>query len=170
MDTNSENNGCSNSGMITASVFAIKMVIGIEFIFEVSINYKRLYMDEKQKEKMAELKKQMQAKMQDKILQNNVLFQESLTALSDYLIIEDNSEVERITDIASSKDAEMHSHDELIELNDEEHYYIVWDDLSVPIVESSGLCIKNSWDYVMAVSFDTYFVSKLSERVIGIRH
>ena len=127
-------------------------------------------MNEKQKEKMAELKKQMQAKMQDKILQNNVLFQECLTALSDYLIIEDNSEVERITDIASSEDAEMHSHDELIELNDEERYYIVWDDLSVPIVESSGLCIKNSWDYVMAVSFDTYFVSKLSERVIGIRH
>ena len=59
-------------------------------------------MNEKQKEKMAELKKQMQAKMQDKILQNNVLFQECLTALSDYLIIEDNSEVERITDIASS--------------------------------------------------------------------
>ena len=74
-------------------------------------------MNEKQKEKMAELKKQMQAKMQDKILQNNVLFQECLTALSDYLIIEDNSEVERITDIASSEDAEMHSHDELIELN-----------------------------------------------------
>lgn len=127
-------------------------------------------MNEKQKDRMAELKKRIQAKIHEQILQNNVLFQECLTALSDYMIIEDNSEVERITDIASSEDAEMHSHDELIELNDEERYYIVWDDLSVPIVESSGLCIKNSWDDVMAVSFDTYFVSKLSERVIGIKH
>ena len=127
-------------------------------------------MNKKQKDRMAELKKRIQAKIHEQILQNNVLFQECLTALSDYMIIEDNSEVERITDIASSEDAEMHSHDELIELNDEERYYIVWDDLSVPIVESSGLCIKNSWDDVMAVSFDTYFVSKLSERVIGIKH
>lgn len=119
---------------------------------------------------MAKLKKQMQAKRQEQFLQNNVLYQECLTALCDYLIIENNSEVQRITYIASSKDAEMHSHDELIKLSDKENYYIVWDDLAVPIVESSGLCINNSWDDVMAVSFDTFFVAKSSGKVIGIRH
>lgn len=72
---------------------------------------KGCYMNEKQKTKMAELKKQMQAKRQEQILQNNVLYQECLTALWDYLIIDDTSEVERITHIAGSKDAEMHSHE-----------------------------------------------------------
>ena len=63
----------------------------------------------------------------------------------------------------------MHSHDELIKLSDEENYYIVWDDLAVPIIESSGLCINNSWDDVMAVSFDLFLVAKSSGKVIGIR-
>ena len=41
---------------------------------------------------------------------------------------------------------------------------------SVPILESSGKCINDSWDDVIAVSFDTYFVVKSTEKVIGIRH
>ena len=49
------------------------------------------------------------------------------------------------------------------------HLHIVWDDLAVPIIESSGLCINNSWDDVMAVSFDTFLVAKSSGKVIGIR-
>lgn len=39
-----------------------------------------------------------------------------------------------------------------------------------PEIESSGKCINDSWDDVMAVSFDTYFVVKATKKVIGIRH
>ena len=112
-------------------------------------------MDENQKAKMEAMKKQIQRKKQEQELLNNSLYQECLTALKDYVIVQD---------------VESHSHSEEVKLADTERYYIVWDNMSVPILESSGKCINDSWDDVIAVSFDTYFVVKSTEKVIGIRH
>ena len=126
-------------------------------------------MDKEQKQKMEELKRQAQMNIQKQWLQKNVLLQECLSALNSYRIIDDN-DVKQIIDTVSMSKAEMYSHDDLIVLVDEEQYFIVWDEASLPVVLCSGKYINKCWDDVMAVSFDTYFVAESTGKVIGIRH
>ena len=126
-------------------------------------------MDKEQKQRIEELKRQAQINIQKQKLQKNVLLQECLSALNSYRFIDDN-EVKQIIDIVSMSNAEMYSHDDLIVLGDEEQYYIVWDEASLPVVLCLGKYINEFWDDVVAVAFDTYFVAESTRKVIGIRH
>ena len=92
-----------------------------------------------------------------------------MSALNSYRFIDDN-EVKQIIDIVSMSNAELYSHDDLIVLGDEEQYYIVWDEASLPVVLCLGKYINEFWDDVVAVAFDTYFVAESTRKVIGIRH
>ena len=85
-------------------------------------------------------------------------------------IINDKNEVEQIVNLASMPYAEMHSHAEQIYLDNNEQYFIVWDEATLPIVLCLGKSINECWDDVMAVAFDTYFVAESTKKVIGIRH
>lgn len=126
-------------------------------------------MDKEQKQRIEELKRQAQINIQKQKLQKNVLLQECLSALNSYRFIDDN-EVKQIIDIVSMSNAELYSHDDLIVLGDEEQYYIVWDEASLPVVLCLGKYINEFWDDVVAVAFDTYFVAESTRKVIGIRH
>lgn len=127
-------------------------------------------MDEERKKKLESLKIQAKTNERKQSLQKNVLLQECLEVLSSYSIVEDENEIEYIESLASSQDFEMYSHDDRIILDEEERYYIVWDEATLPIVLCSGKYINECWDDVMAVAFDTYFVSKSTRKVIGVRH
>ena len=127
-------------------------------------------MDEERKKKLESLKIQAKINERKQSLQKNVLLQECLDVLSSYSIVEDENEIEYIESLASSPDFEMYSHDDRIILDEEERYYIVWDEATLPIVLCSGKYINECWDDVMAVAFDTYFVSKSTRKVIGVRH
>ena len=127
-------------------------------------------MDEERKKKLEQLKIQAKTNERKQSLQKNVLLQECLEVLSSYSIVEDENEIEYIESLASSPDFEMFSHDDRIILDEEERYYIVWDEATLPIVLCSGKYINECWDDVMAVAFDTYFVSKSTRKVIGVRH
>ena len=126
-------------------------------------------MDKEQKQRIEELKRQAQINIQKQKLQKTVLLQECLSALNSYRFIDDN-EVKQIIDIVSMSNAELYSHDDLIVLGDEEQYYIVWDEASLPVVLCLGKYINEFWDDVVAVAFDTYFVAESTRKVIGIRH
>ncbi len=127
-------------------------------------------MDEERKKKLESLKIQAKTNERKQSLQKNVLLQECLEVLSSYSIVEDENEIEYIESLASSPNFEMYSHDDRIILDEEERYYIVWDEATLPIVLCSGKYINECWDDVMAVAFDTYFVSKSTRKVIGVRH
>lgn len=127
-------------------------------------------MDEERKKKLESLKIQAKTNERKQSLQKNVLLQECLEVLSSYSIVEDENEIEYIESLASSPDFEMYSHDDRIILDEEERYYIVWDEATLPIVLCSGKYINECWDDVVAVAFDTYFVSKSTRKVIGVRH
>ncbi len=127
-------------------------------------------MDEERKKKLESLKIQAKTNERKQSLQKNVLLQECLEVLSSYSIVEDENEIEYIESLASSPDFEMYSHDDRIILDEEERYYIVWDEATLPIVLCSGKYINECWDDVMAVAFDTFFVSKSTRKVIGVRH
>ena len=127
-------------------------------------------MDEERKKKLESLKIQAKTNERKQSLQKNVLLQECLEVLSSYSIVEDENEIEYIESLASSPDFEMYSHDDRIILDEEERYYIVWDEATLPIVLCLGKYINECWDDVMAVAFDTYFVSKSTRKVIGVRH
>lgn len=127
-------------------------------------------MDEERKKKLEQLKIQAKTNERKQSLQKNVLLQECLEVLSSYSIVEDENEIEYIESLASSPDFEMYSHDDRIILDEEERYYIVWDEATLPIVLCSGKYINECWDDVMAVAFDKYFVSKSTRKVIGVRH
>lgn len=127
-------------------------------------------MNEGQKKKLEYLKAQAKINERRQRLQKNVLLNECLEALSSYSIIQNENEIKHIESLVSSQNAEMYSHDDRISLDNEEKYYIVWDEITLPIVLCSGKYINECWDDVMAVAFDTYFVSESSRKVIGIRH
>lgn len=127
-------------------------------------------MDKEQKQRLENLKKLSQLKMQEKKWEENELLQECLSALDLYSIINDKNEVEKIVNLASMPYAEMHSHAEQIYLDNNEQYFIVWDEATLPIVLCLGKSINECWDDVMAVAFDTYFVAESTKKVIGIRH
>ena len=127
-------------------------------------------MDKEQKQKLEDLKKESQLKMQEQKLQENELLQECLSALNFYSIINDKDEVKHLIDLVSMPYAEMHSHDDQIALDNDEQYYIVWDEATLPIVLCMGKLINECWDDVIAVAFDTYFVAESTKKVIGIRH
>ena len=127
-------------------------------------------MDKEQKKKLEELKKQAQMSTNRKKLQGNVLLQECFAALESYNLIENDGEIKRIVDLAYSSDVEIHSHNNQVFLEDEEMYYIVWDEATLPIVMCSGKRIKESWDDVLAVAFNTYFVAKSTGRTVVIKH
>ena len=127
-------------------------------------------MDEERKKKLELLKIQAKKNERKQSLQKNVLLQECLEVLSSYSIVEDENEIEYIELLASSPNFEMYSHDDRIILDEEERYCIVWDEATLPIVLCSGKYINECWDDVMAVAFDTYFVSKSTRKVIGVRH
>ena len=127
-------------------------------------------MDEERKKKLESLKIQAKINERKQSLQKNVLLQECLEVLSSYSIVEDENEIEYIESLASSLDFEMYSHDDQVIMEDALKYYIVWDEASLPVIITNGKIIMENWDDVMAVSFETYFVSVSSGKVIGIRH
>ncbi len=127
-------------------------------------------MDAELRKKLERLKAQAHIKEQKQRLQKNVLLQDCLDALSFYLILEDEDEIKHIESLAASSHAEMHSHDDKVILEDNEQYYIVWDEATLPVVMSTGKNIVECGDDVMAVAFDTYLVSVSTGKTIGIRH
>ena len=127
-------------------------------------------MDSDKKKRLEELKRQAQIKKHKHELEKNELLQECLCALKSYSFVDNEDEIQRIIRLASATEAEMHAHNEHISLDDEEQHYIVWDEASLPIVLCSGKTIKEFWDDVLAVAFDTYFVSESTEKVTRVRH
>ncbi|SER01199.1 hypothetical protein SAMN02910369_02874 [Lachnospiraceae bacterium NE2001] len=125
-------------------------------------------MNTEQKNKLKQLKTQMQEKKKTQALQNNILLQECLAALGTYEIIEDESVIEELVSFASKPDAEKHSPSDIAPLIDDAQYYIVWDEATLPVVMCSGNSIKNCWDDVLAVAFETYLVDASTKDVIGI--
>ena len=128
-------------------------------------------MDREQKQKLEELKQYAKNKGTKQLFQKNVLLQECLTALDTYTIVDNEEDITKIIHLASSPAPEIHSHyDNQITIEDEQRYYIVWDNAYLPIIMTSGKSIRKNWDDVMAVAFDTYFVDVSSGKAIGIRH
>lgn len=126
-------------------------------------------MNKEQKNRLEELKIQIQEKERQQILQKNVLYQECLTALNFYTLIEDEDVIRKLVHLASLPDIEMHKCSDVLDLEDNDQYYIVWDEMMLPVVVSSGKSIKDNLDDVLAVAFETYFIDCLTKKVIGVR-
>lgn len=126
-------------------------------------------MDENQRIKLEELKQQMQEKENQKKLKKNELYQECLTALNTYEIIEDEDVIKELVHLASLPGKEMHKYSDVLNLNDDDQYYIVWDELTLLVVVSSGKRIKENLDDVLAVAFETYFIDCSTKTVIGVK-
>ena len=126
-------------------------------------------MNEEQKNKLKELKNQMTEKEKQQRLQKNVLYQECLEALEVYEVLENEDVVQEIIHLISLPSVEKHSYKDVINLKDDKQYYIVWDEMTLPVVLSSGRRIKENWDDVVAVSFETYFIASSTKTVIGVK-
>ena len=126
-------------------------------------------MDENQRIKLEELKLQMQEKENQPKLKKNELYQECLIALNTYEIIEDEDIIKELVHLASLSGKEMHKYYDVLNLNDDDQYYIVWDELTLPVVVSSGKRIKENLDDVLAVAFETYFIDCSTQTVIGVK-
>lgn len=90
--------------------------------------------------------------------------------MGEYQIISDQSDITRITDIANSANTIQVSHSAEPPIFGEHIYYIVWDNLNVPIIKCKGNDILAHWDDITAVAFDTCFVDKDTLHSVFIRH
>ena len=126
-------------------------------------------MNEEQKNKLKELKNQMTEKEKQQRLQKNVLYQECLSALNTFEIIDNEDVIKELVHLISLSREEKHPYKDVIDLKDDEQYYIVWDEMTLPVVLSSGRRIKENWDDVVAVSFETYFIASSTKTVIGVK-
>ena len=117
-------------------------------------------MTEEQKKKLLDLRAENKKYREQLEWKNNVLLQECFEALGEYRIISDKSDITRITDIANSVNTIQISHSAEPPILGEHIYYVVWDNLKVPIIECKGNDILAHWDDVMAVAFDTCFVDR----------
>ena len=126
-------------------------------------------MNEEQKNKLKELKNQMTEKEKQQRLQKNVLYQECLSALNTFEIIDNEDVIKELVHLISLSREEKHPYKDVINLKDDEQYYIVWDEMTLPVVLSSGRRIKENWDDVVAVSFETYFIASSTKTLIGVK-
>lgn len=65
---------------------------------------------------------------------------------------------------------EIKSASDLIQLINNEKYYIIWGDIEMPIIKSELINILNTLDDVIAVSFDTWLLSEDKSLVIEFYH
>lgn len=117
--------------------------------------------------------------------ESNLLLQESLQALKEYNILpvsemqgiikntEKNfsfNQYGRIDWAKVKKSAEI-DRDRFLEIIDREKmYYIIWDEIQLPIVESAGENIIFAIEDLLAVSFDTWLVSFDFKEIIEFYH
>ena len=129
-------------------------------------------MNPEQRARLEELKKQneMNLKAKGYDLSRNVLYKECVEAIKPFRIITDEKEIQKIIHDMSMSEIKMYEYNEKADLCDEERFLIVWDSAGLPVLESSGKTIKENWDDVTAVSFETYFISTGSGSVVGIKH
>ena len=126
-------------------------------------------MREEQKKKLLDLRTKNKKYIEQLKWKNNVLLQECLEALGEYRIISDEADITWIKDIANSVNTIQISHCAEPPLLGEHVYYVVWDNLMVPIIECKGNDILAHWDDVMAVAFDTCFVDRDNQSSVLIR-
>lgn len=127
-------------------------------------------MNDSNKQKMVRLKEEARKKAKRRKWMENELLQECLSALNTYIIVDNEDLINTVLDTASIEKADMYSHKDDVLLVDEKKYYIVWDEAPLPLVLCLGKQINSCWDDVMAVSFDTYFVTESLTEVIGVRN
>ena len=143
-------------------------------------------MNEVKKTRYEELKEKNKEKAKKLAWKNNVLLQECLEALGDYGYILNTKESKEILDlfyksvpisqysrvdfekIDSSKNIDNAS--ELLIQSKNKEFYIIWDELNLPIVKSKLNKIINSIDDVVAVSFDTWLLSTNMNEIIEFYH
>jgi hypothetical protein len=68
---------------------------------------------------------------------------------------------------------EIKNNSELIhikELELEDEYLIIWDEMNLPVIESSLKKIISNLDDITAVGFNTWIVNKQMNRIIEIHH
>lgn len=122
-------------------------------------------MDQKQKTRLAVLKKNNISFMKETLWKRNSLLQECFHALGNFQIVNHEIEIAQITEIANTAPRFKISCGELTIL--EEHdYYVVWDDMLTPIIKCRGKDIMLNWDDVLAAAFDICIVDLENKRAI----
>ena len=115
-------------------------------------------MNEEQKRKLESLKLQNQKHMKELQYKNNVLLQECLSALETYQIISDEKIVYHVLQIVD--DCCRENSVQRFMFVKERNYFVVWDNVQVPIIKCTGHDIEKNLDDIVAVAFDTYFVDE----------
>ncbi|MDE7293391.1 MAG: hypothetical protein K2N72_03100 [Oscillospiraceae bacterium] len=123
-------------------------------------------MTSEQRKRLTELKSLNKKHLEETERENNVLLRECLTALGEYRIIDDESEIMLISELAVSPCAVRLSHNSKPPLKYDHTYYILWDNFNVPVVECRGREILAHFDDVTAVDFHTYFIDKNNQSEI----
>lgn len=142
-------------------------------------------MNEEQRKKYEQLKKQNKTAENERRWDKNILLQECPSALGKQAKVipsEKHAEVIKKINIATSSFKENGSltcSGEFTFLNSineiatdwlGERVLIIWDEATLPIVNSDLFLIKQNIEDVKAVAFDTWLVAEQSNRLVEINH
>lgn len=126
-------------------------------------------MTEEQRKNLNEKLKYNQEQSRKKVWTNHTLFQECLASIETYRILPALEESQVIA-VVNSKIETIPYSKKIPNLCANELYYIVWDNMDVPIVECNGMNILNHFDDVSAVAFETAFLEKNSQNIFLYKH
>lgn len=145
-----------------------------------------MFMNEENRKRYYLLRERSQKRIKQLYWQNNVLFQECIEALKMYkvLTLEDTDFIFRqmatnfpMTDYGCICWKKIDSKIEIKKIYDifnicseQQEFYILWDNLGLPGVQCKLDTIIENIDDVLAVSFDTWLLSRDKKEVIEFYH
>lgn len=138
-------------------------------------------MNEEQKKRYEQLKKNNQSVVEKREWKSNILLQEALASLGTKkeiletrdqkeLLAEFNRKVKILFEKEDLERRNISSVEEFSSGLDECNVYIIWDEYSLPVVKTKLINIKKNLDDIVAVSFDTWIVTETFDRFIEFNH
>lgn len=128
-------------------------------------------MTEEQKKRLADLKENNRSFVLEQRRKQNVLLQECITSLGPYCRIVDadiERQCQRAVNAIYEQGLKAHPLDEIPNSWCGKSVYLVWDERTLPVLHCDFEAVRKAMDDVLAVSFETWFVSEGMDQVVFI--
>ena len=128
-------------------------------------------MTEEQKKRLADLKENNRSFVLEQRRKQNALLQECLASLGPHCRTVDSDierQCQRAVNAVYKQGLKPHPLDEMPDGWSGKSVYLVWDEQTLPVLHCDFDAVRKAMDDVLAVSFETWFVSEGMDQVVFI--
>ena len=130
-------------------------------------------MTEEQKKRLADLKENNRSFMLEQRRKQNGLLQECIASLGSHCRIVDadiERQCQRAVNAIYKQGLKAHPLDEMPDAWSGKSVYLVWDEMTLPVLYCEFDAVRKAMDDVLAVNFKTWFVSEEMDQVVCINN